>query len=106
MSIAVKLDIEAILHLENRLTAVHAADDSQLELHYSDGTDYRLNMQPYMRVGTPAAALGDPLIFESVRLARQGRAVEFEGGIDFCADALRLDAELQLHGLTRDDLKD
>lgn len=105
MSIAVKLDVTALLEQENRLLQVHPMADQHLELSYSDGTRYCVDMKPYIRLGTPAAALGDPRIFATVRLARRGLAIEFEGGVDFCADALRLDAELELHGMTRADVE-
>jgi hypothetical protein len=104
MSIAVKLDVEALLQLDNVLASVRALPDLKLELLYADGSVYTLDMKFRIRAGTPAAALWDERIFNSVRIARRGRAIEFEGGIDFCADALRVDAELELRGLTRADL--
>jgi hypothetical protein len=41
------------------------------------------------------SALADKAVFSAVKVAHDGIAIEFPGEIDFCADALRIDGEIQ-----------
>jgi hypothetical protein len=96
--------LDEILSWDNQLTAVHALPDYQLELTFADGTDYRLDFKPKLAKGGVMLPLRDPQKFSQVRLTEDGTAIEFPGEVDFHSDSLRWDAELQLRGLTRQDV--
>jgi len=95
--------IEEILALDNRIERVEALPEFILRIHYSDGAVYLLDFKPEIARGGVMSALSDPGVFERVRVTQDGEAIEFPGEVDFCADALRWDAELASRGLTRAD---
>jgi len=77
------------------IVAVYALPDSHLRLVYEDGAEYTLDFRAIVARGGVMAALRDDAVFSRVRVAHDGIAIEFPGEIDFCADALRMDAEAQ-----------
>lgn len=96
--------LDEILQLENEITSARALGDFVLRLEFSDGDSYELDFKPRIARGGVMARLSDPAVFSAVRVILDGYAIEFPGNIDFSADALRLDAELQRRGLTRADV--
>lgn len=69
--------IEEIRNIENL----------QLELKFSDQNSGVIDFKPIAKTGV-LLRLNDPKYFKSVKIVRNGRAIEWPGGIDFCADAL------------------
>lgn len=63
----------------------------RLRLTYSDGAVIVVNLTPLIEQGGVFAALADPQFFAEVTLGERGRHIEWNGTIDFCADALRRD---------------
>ncbi|MEZ5339390.1 MAG: DUF2442 domain-containing protein [bacterium] len=90
------IDIDAILAMDNRILSIEALPDFHLKLDYADGTVYTLDFRPIIAKGGVMQALRNDEVFKQVHVAHDGIAIEFPGGMDFCADSLRVDAELQL----------
>lgn len=94
------LDIQRLMYgQENVIVSAVAQGAGILRLSYSDGKDYLLDMSPLFSQGALMAELSRPEVFSAVEVAAGGRAIEFPGELDFCADSLRVDCELQLAGI-------
>ena len=72
-------------------TITQAISEPRYRLHltYSDGVVIVVNLQPVIERGGVFAALADPEFFAQVTLGERGCYIEWNGAIDFCADALR-----------------
>jgi hypothetical protein len=89
-----EIEIQEIMSLDNRLVSVVVLDDFRIRLEYSDGAHYLLDFSGWLDSGV-LVQLKDPEVFAQARIGPNGRCLEFPGAIDFCADSLRMDAELQ-----------
>ena len=92
-------EVEVILTQANVLVSAEPLPDYRLRLTYRDGTVYVLDFKPVIAKGGVIAELADPAVFAAVKIGERGRSLEFPGEIDFCADALRVDAEAQARGI-------
>lgn len=96
-----KLDIQQMMYgQENIIVSATVLRAGILRLAYSDGRVYELDMRPLFTQSPLLAELARPDVFDAVALAAGGRVIEFPGELDFCADSLRVDCELQLAGIT------
>jgi hypothetical protein len=77
------------------ITHVLPAPPAALDLTFADGTAARVELGPEIARGGVFLALRDPQVFSGVRIGEGGRFLEWPGGVDLCADALRLAA---IHG--------
>lgn len=93
-----KVKVEQIVRGNNTIVAVRPLPDFEIELRYSDGTVYIIDFKPIIKGGGVMSALADSSVFNAVKVAHDGIAIEFPGKIDFCADSLRIDGELQKTG--------
>src|SRR5437773_888614 len=96
MGIAVQLQTEVLgreIGPESRIASATVVGPHRLRLMYADGASFELDFQDEIEAGGVMTALADPAIFAAVKVVRRGRAIEFPGEIDFCADSLRLDGE-------------
>jgi hypothetical protein len=75
-------------------TIVRAAPEAgqTIRLTYADGKIVAVDLTSIIRQGGVFTALGDPIVFERVRIGERGRYIEWPGGPDLCADALWLAA--------------
>ncbi len=73
-----------------------AKPDYKLHLVYSDGTLVTVDFKPIIERGGIFQPLVDPQFFSQVSVGDRGRYIEWPGGIDFCADALRLEGQLDI----------
>lgn len=71
------------------ITHVIPEPSYRLRLTYSDGAVIVVNLQSLIEQGGVFTALADPQFFAQVTLGERGRYIEWNGAIDFCADALR-----------------
>jgi Protein of unknown function (DUF2442) len=71
------------------ITQVIPEADHCLRLTYLDGVEIVVNLKSLIEQGGVFTALADPLFFAQVTLGKRGRYIEWQGQIDFCADALR-----------------
>ena len=69
--------------------------DYTVRLVYSNGETFAADFKPLIRRGGVLAALHDPEVFGQVSVGEGGRYIEWPGGVDFCADALWLEAHPQ-----------
>ena len=74
------------------ITRVMPAPPAVLDLAFADGTAARVDLGPEIARGGVFSALNDPTVFSSVEIGEGGRFLEWPGGVDLCADALRLAA--------------
>ena len=77
----------------NRIIAIQAEPNSQLRLTYDDGEIITADFRPVINQGGVFAPLADPDFFLLAAIDAHGRAVEWPGELEFCADALRLEWE-------------
>lgn len=63
--------------------------NQEVLLSYSDGVELIVDFNPIILKGGVFASLADPSVFEQANVGEGGRYIEWPGGIDFCADALR-----------------
>lgn len=68
---------------------------SRLRISYDDGQTIEVDFAPTIARGGIFTALADWDVFEKVRPDARGRSVCWPGEIDFCADALWIEANRQ-----------
>lgn len=73
-----------------RITSVQPLPGHQLQLRFDDGVEGVVDLSAEVGHGV-FAAWRDVTHFSSVRLVLGGRALEWPGEIDLCADALYLE---------------
>lgn len=78
--------------LFHHVTHVSTAPGHVLRLTFADGGTHEVDLAPLVGRGGVFAPLRDESRFADVRVAERGRAVEWPGGVDLCADALWLAA--------------
>ena len=74
------------------ITSLTAESNYKLRLIYSNGSEILLDFKPIINQGGVFAPLSNPKFFSQVKLGEGGRYIEWNGGIDFCADALWFEA--------------
>jgi hypothetical protein len=78
--------------LFHRLMQVSTAPGHVLRLTFADGETHDVDLAPLVRRGGVFAGLRDETRFAEARVSERGRAVEWPGDVDLCADALWLAA--------------
>ena len=73
-----------------RITAVQPLPDHKLKLCFDDGVEGVVNLSAEVGKGV-FAAWNDVNHFAAVKIVHHGRALEWPGEIDLCADALYLE---------------
>ncbi len=71
-----------------KITQVRVLAERKLELTFSDGKTIQVDFSSKIEPNTVTAPLADVDFFNRVKVAQAGRAIEWPGEIDFCADAL------------------
>lgn len=71
------------------ITHLKVLDGYRVWLRFDDGVEGEADFSPHAGHGV-FAAWNDYAVFQRAALADQGRALEWPGEIDFCADALWL----------------
>ncbi|MBI4389842.1 MAG: DUF2442 domain-containing protein [Nitrospinae bacterium] len=77
----------------NIIKRVKPLPNFQIELTYSDGEAILVDFKPVIAQGGVFSRLSDPDLFNQVKAGGDGRYIEWPNGVDFCADALRRQAE-------------
>lgn len=72
---------------------VHPEQPSRLRIVYDDGQSIVLNFAPIIAKGGVLESLAEWSVFKQARRDARGRSVCWPGEIDFCADALWLEAQ-------------
>lgn len=72
-----------------RITQLKVLDRYRVWLRFDDGVEGEVDFSPQAGHGV-FAAWNDYSVFQRAGIADQGRALEWPGEIDFCADALWL----------------
>ena len=85
------------MKLGQRLTSVAVPRFPLVRLTYADGFSAELDFSEKLAWGDVTVPLRDPKLFETAHVGSGGSSLEWIGPqgeeIDFCADALRLEAE-------------
>ncbi|MGK5083297.1 DUF2442 domain-containing protein [Bdellovibrionota bacterium FG-1] len=71
-----------------KVTAIEVVSGFCLKLTYADGRSIQVDFTSKIQKGTVTAPLAEPGVFKRVKIACEGRALEWPGEVDFCADAL------------------
>lgn len=74
------------------ISEVWAEPDYKVRLLYSDGIVEIVDFKPVIARGGVFAALLEPDLFSRVSVGERGRYITWPGELDFCADALWLEA--------------
>ena len=74
-----------------KITAVQVLSAYLLKITFSDRRVVQLDFKNRIRPGTVTAPLSDFDLFKQAKVTQGGRAIEWPGEIDFCADSLWLD---------------
>lgn len=74
-----------------KITRLELGNELALRLTFDDGSTRVFNMAPLVKKGGVYAPLSRAEYFMSVKVATNGRYVEWPNGLDLCADALWLD---------------
>jgi hypothetical protein len=69
-----------------------AEDGYRIRLTYADGFIGVVDLSPLIRSGGVFASLANPGIFAQLSIGERGRTLEWPGDLEFCADALRMQA--------------
>ena len=83
-----------------RIDAIQSAETPVLVVSFSDGIDRRVDLSETIARSKWFRALAEQTTFETVEIINDGRALQWITGADYCADALRILADKQYHGLT------
>ncbi len=75
------------------IDTITIAPDNHLCLTYTDGVVIVVDFKPLIAQGGVFAQLSDPDYFSQVLVGERGRYVQWPGDLDFCADALWLEAQ-------------
>jgi hypothetical protein len=85
------------MKLGQRLTSVEVPRLPVVRLTYSDGFSAELDFSEKIAWGEATTPLRNPDVFRTAHLGSEGTSLEWVGNdgeeIDFCADALRFEAE-------------
>jgi hypothetical protein len=93
------VDIQSLMDgRDNRILVAEPRTRHRLHLEYADGSQYDLDMTPLLAKGGVMQPLTEDAVFAQVKVILNGRAIAFTDEIDFCADSLRVDCELQRAG--------
>jgi hypothetical protein len=76
--------------MSNIIVAAIPGSDATLVVRYQDGSEVEVDFTAVIDQGGVFESLADPTIFRQVTIGEGGRFLEWPGGLDFCADALRL----------------
>ena len=74
------------------IRGIEPQPDFKLKIEYSNGDLLVSDFEPLIRQGGVFTALGDPDFFAQVQICEDNRYVQWPGDLDFCADALWLEA--------------
>jgi hypothetical protein len=80
------------LHILRKIQAVQAQPNCRLQITYEGGETILVDFDPVIRQGGVFTPLADPGFFAQVSVDPRGRAVRWPGDLEFCADALWLQA--------------
>jgi hypothetical protein len=72
---------------------VHAEPGHHLRIAYDDGTVITVDLDQIIRQGGVFVPLADERFSVKVAVGPRGRSIRWPGDIDFCADALWLQAQ-------------
>lgn len=70
-----------------RIIAVRYVKDLLLEITFNNGVSGEIDFSEVANEGVLMSFL-NPSFFKNFAIVRNGRAIEWEGGLDFCADSL------------------
>ena len=71
-----------------RILEIKPQDDYIVKIDFNDGAIVYLDLKKYFLPNSIFLSLQDIDIFRKVKIARNGRALEFPFELDFCADSL------------------
>ena len=75
----------------HKITRLEVTGELSLRLTFNDGADRVVSFAPLVKKGGVYAPLSGKDYFKSVRIAPDGRYIEWPSGLDLCADALWLE---------------
>ena len=67
-----------------------------VNIEFTDNTTYSFDLKPFIKTGNVFEILEDDSIFNKVKIAEDGRSLEFPNELDFCADSLWLKAHTEV----------
>lgn len=70
-----------------RIIAVRHVKDLLLDITFNDGVSGRIDFSEIANMGV-LMPLVNPSFFKNFAIVRNGRAIEWSGELDFCADSL------------------
>ncbi|MBA2671806.1 MAG: DUF2442 domain-containing protein [Gemmatimonadetes bacterium] len=79
--------------LMQRLTAAVPEPERRVALTFADGFSGRVDFNPLIARGGVYAPLAEAAFFSQLRIGEGGRTLEWPDKLNFCADALRMQAE-------------
>ena len=71
-----------------KITTIEVLPGFHLKITYVNGKSIQVDFSDKIQAGTVTAPLADPTFFKQVKISCDGRAIEWPGEVDFCADAL------------------
>ncbi len=74
------------------IESIEVGAENCLTLLYCGGERITVDFKKVIDRGGVFATLANPGIFRQVAIGSRGRSIEWPGGVDFCADALWLEA--------------
>jgi hypothetical protein len=80
------------LDILRTIRTVEALPDRRVRITYEGGEAIIIDFGPVVRQGGVFTPLADPGFFAQVSVDPRGRAIRWPGDIEFCADALWLQA--------------
>ena len=79
-------------HVMRTIVQAIPLSEYKVSLIYSDGESVIVEFEPLIAMGGVYSALSDPGYFAQVSVGEHGRYIQWPGELNFCADALWLDA--------------
>lgn len=80
-------------HVQQVITRIHPNDDFTIEIEFDGGFKGVVDFKPLIQRGGVFGHLGSPRFFHRAKIGERGRTLVWPNELEFCADALYMDAE-------------
>ena len=71
-----------------KILSCEVLSNFRLKITYADGRTIEIDFTNKIEKDTVTESLGNPDFFKQVKITRDGRAIEWPGKVEFCADSL------------------
>ncbi len=71
-----------------KILSCEVLSNFRIKINYDDGKTIEIDFTNKIEKDTVTESLANPDVFKQVKITRDGRAIEWPGEVEFCADSL------------------